>query len=410
MSGTAPSTTPPAVAPSAERCEPGAVGLAGLDSVSPAGGVRGFGEPPGPRSAAQGLGPGPSSGQLAEDLGTRALDDALRGGARILRWLMGFVAGVVLFSGVFTVEPNEVAVVLRFGRPAADASGALRQPGLHWAFPYPVDEIVRIPVGQSHSVSSSGGWYLVSPEQEAAGIEPEARGSLAPGADGYTLTADGNIIHTRATLKYRIVDPVPYAFRFATASNLLQNVLNNALVDASARYSAEAAIYRDKIGFRDAVLDRVREAIDQHRLGIAVDPSDVQVVAPLDVRPSFEAVLAAEQERSSKVNDARAYAAEVTVRASGEAEAILATARGGRNQLVTAVAAEAGSFAEQLPHFERNPGLFARRRLTETLEQVLTNAQDKFVFPARNREGPRHLRLQLGREPVKPASRENARP
>jgi regulator of protease activity HflC (stomatin/prohibitin superfamily) len=190
-----------------------------------------------------------------------------------------------------------------------------------------------------------------------------------PGVDGYTLTADGNIIHARATLKYRIVDPVQYAFRFAAASNLLQNVLDNALVDASGRYPAEAAIYRDKIGFRDAVLDRVGEAIEQHRLGIAVDPSDVQVVAPLDVRPSFEAVLAAEQERSSKVNDARAYAAEITVRAAGESEAVLGIARGARNQMVTAVAAEAGSFGEQLPHFERNPALFARRRLTETVEQ-----------------------------------------
>lgn len=345
-----------------------------------------------------------------EDLGTRALDDALRGGARILRVVMAFVAGVVLFSGIFTVEPNEVAVVLRFGRVVDGASGPLRSPGLHWAFPYPVDEIVRIPVGQSHSVSSSTGWYVVTPEQEVAGIEPEARGALTPGVDGYTLTADGNIIHARATLKYRITDPAAHVFRFAAISNLLQNVLNNSLVDASGRYAADAAIYRDKIGFRDAVLERVREAIDQHHLGISIDPSDVQVVAPLDVRPSFEAVLAAEQERSSKINDARAYAAEVTVKATGEAEAVLASARGARNQLVAAVAAEAGSFAEQLPHFERDRALFAQRRLTETIEQVLTNAQDKFVFPQRTHDGSRHLRLQLGREPVKPTPRDNSKP
>jgi membrane protease subunit HflK len=374
--------------------------------------------PPRPPPTAPAAPPGPSTRPRRpptdqvpqDDAGARAMDDALRSGTRILRVLMALVAGVVLFSGVFTVQPNEVAVVLRFGRPVDGPSGPLRQPGLHWALPYPMDEVVRIPVGQSHSIMSTAGWYLVTKEQEAAGVEPDARASLFPGMDGYVLSADGNIVHARTTLKYRVADPMAYVFRFAAVSNLLQNVLNNALADAAGRFRADAAVYGDKIAFRDAVLDRVREAIDQHRLGITLEPSDVQVVAPLEVRPSFEAVLAAEQERSSKVNEARAYAAEITVKATGEAEALLAGARGGRSQLVAAVAAEADSFSDQLPHFERNPALFARRRLTETLEGVLTNAQDKFLFPSPTGDGSRHLRLQLSREPVKPNHREGARP
>jgi membrane protease subunit HflK len=345
----------------------------------------------------------PMMPETGEDLRARALDDALRSGSRVLRWVMALVAGVVLFSGVFTVEPNEVAVVLRFGRPVMSGGGAVRQPGLHWALPYPVDEIVRVPVGQSHTVSSSVGWYAVTAEEEAMGQTPDPRPSLTPGADGYAITADGNIIHARATLKYRIQDPLRYAFRYAGVSNLLQNVLNNALVDAAGRFTAEAAIYRDKIAFRDAVLERVGDAIGRHGLGIAMDPFDVQVVAPLEVRGAFEAVLAAEQERSTRVNDARAYAGEVTLKASGEAEALIAAARGASNQLVSAVAAEAEAFREQLPHYARSPELFARRRLTEAVELVLTHAQDKFLFPRTTAEHGGQLRLQLSREPVKPA-------
>jgi membrane protease subunit HflK len=346
----------------------------------------------------------------AEDPGAQALGDALRSGLRVLRFVMLLVLGVVLFSGVFTVEPNEVAMVLRFGKPVGIGTEQLLKPGLHWAFPYPIDEIVRIPVGQSHSLASSIGWYKTTPEQDAAGQEPPARGSLVPGVDGYTIAADGNIIHARATLKYRIADPARYAFRFTSASNLLQNVLNNALLDASAQLMADAAIYRDKLGFKDAVLARLRDGIEQHQLGITLDPFDVQVVAPLDVRPAFEAVLAAEQERSRKINEARGYANEVTLKAGGEAEAVISVGRSASNRLVSAVSAEANYFTEQLPHYERNPALFSRRRLAETVELVMTNAQDKFLFPVRPDGEPRNLRLQLSREPARLTPRETSKP
>jgi len=346
----------------------------------------------------------------AEDLGSQALGDALRSGLRVLRFIMLLVLFVVLFSGVFTVEPNEVAAVLRFGKPVGVGPEQLLKPGLHWAFPYPIDEIVRIPVGQSHSVASSIGWYWTTPEQDAAGQEPPARGSLVPGVDGYTISADGNIIHARATLKYRIEDAARYAFRFTSASNLLQSVLNNALLDASAQFTAAAAIYRDKLGFKDSVLARLREGIEEHQLGITLAPFDVQVIAPLDVRPAFEAVLAAEQERSRKINEARGYANEVTLKAGGEAEAVISVRRSASNRLVSAVSAEANYFTEQLPHYERNPALFSRRRLAETVELVMTNAQDKFLIPVRQDGEPRNLRLQLSREPARLTPRETPKP
>lgn len=338
---------------------------------------------------------------VVEDAGSRALSDALRSSFRILKFVMLLVGVIVLCSGIFTVEPNEIAVVLRFGKPVGVGRDQILKPGLHWAFPNPIDEIVRIPVGQSYTLSSSIGWYPTTPEMEALGQEPPAHGSLTPGAEGYTLTADGNIIHARATMKYRIADPTLYTFRFKDATNLLQNVLNNALLDASAQFNADAAIYRDKIGFKDTVVARLQAAIEDHHLGIELDLSDVQVVAPLDVRGAFEAVLAAEQERSQKINEAQAYANQVTLKAVGEAQAIVSGGITSSNQLVLAVGAEAKAFNDQLPQFERNPQLFARRVLNQTLETVMAGAQDKFFLPPNPRNSPREIRLQLNREPAK---------
>ena len=80
-----------------------------------------------------------------------ALNEALRSSFHIIRVLMVVLLFIFLFSGIFTVNPNEVAIKLRFGKPVGIGSSQLLRPGLHWAFPYPIDEVVRIPVGQSHT-------------------------------------------------------------------------------------------------------------------------------------------------------------------------------------------------------------------------------------------------------------------
>jgi len=128
------------------------------------------------------------------------------------------------------VGPQERAILLRFGKPVGSGANALYGPGLHWSFPYPIDECRKVSITGLQKVSSSVGWFAITPEQEMAGAEPYAVASLNPAVDGYALTADGNIIHTRATLTYRIEDPVGFVFNFVNASNAVQNTLNNALI------------------------------------------------------------------------------------------------------------------------------------------------------------------------------------
>jgi len=69
---------------------------------------------------------------------------------------------------------------------------------------------------------------------------------------------------------------------------------------------------------------------------------------------------------------------------------------------VKIMASDAKSFSELLPYYEANPVFFRQRLLTETMQRVLTNAQEKFFVPSRADGRPRELRLQLSREPMKP--------
>ena len=94
-----------------------------------------------------------------EDSTTMALADALSSSFKIIQGLMIGLVVIFLGSGFFTVEPNEVAVKLRFGKPVGTGEDRILQQGLHWSPPSPIGEIVKIPIGETRSVVATNCWY-----------------------------------------------------------------------------------------------------------------------------------------------------------------------------------------------------------------------------------------------------------
>jgi membrane protease subunit HflK len=338
----------------------------------------------------------------ALDAGSQALAEALRSSFAIVKIVMVLMVLAFFGSGFFQVGPSEKAVILRFGRPVGEGKSILLGPGLHWSFPYPIDEVVKIPITEIQKVTSTTGWYFTTPEQELSGEELPAGPSLNPAIDGYAITADRNIVHTRATLNYHIDDPISYIFNFASASNSIQNTLNSALLYTAAKFNVDDILTRDVAGFQDAVLARVSDLTDQEHLGIIIDNCQVQSVAPRQLQDVFARVTEAQQNQSKQINDANAYRDKTLLNASAQASAITTEAATASTNYVKAIQADAKAFTDLLPAFKMDRNLFAQQKLAETMTVVLTNVQDKFFLPQRADGQPRELRLQLNREPPEP--------
>src|SRR5438128_9391039 len=256
----------------------------------------------------------PDAARAVEDASARALSEALRSSFNIVKLLMLALVAAFILSGVFTVKPNEVAIKLRFGQPVGAGAEQLLKPGLHWKFPYPIDDVVYVPVGESHTVSSTAGWYAQTEEEAFRGQKPQPLGMLRAGVDGYTLAGDGDIIHARATLTYRISDPISYVFNFARATNLLQHVLDNALFYASARFTADDALYRNKLAFQEAVQARLQQWVEQLKLGVRIESGEVRIDTepPIDVVEAFNNVIRARNQGSTRIQEAETYARSAT--------------------------------------------------------------------------------------------------
>jgi len=335
------------------------------------------------------------------DSGSQALAETLRGSFAIVKVVMVVLVAVFLFSGIFTVNPQEKAIKLRFGKPVGEGEKALLGAGAHWAWPYPIDEVKKIPIAEIQRITSTVGWYATTPEMELAGTEPPAGASLNPAVDGYLLTADGNIVHARATLSYRIEEPVRYVFEFVNASNAVQNALNNALLHSAARFTADDLLLNDALAFQDAVRRRVAQLVQEQRLGVAVDLCVVQGRPPRQLKQAFDNVVTAGLGRSKALNEARSYESQVINKAGAQAVAVVNTAEADRTRLVQDVTSDAENFRRLLPKYVANPDLFVQQRLVETMARVFTNAQDKMFLPTSADGRPLELRLLLNREPPK---------
>jgi membrane protease subunit HflK len=337
--------------------------------------------------------------ETPDDPGSQALSDALRSSFKIIQVVMVGLAIVFLFSGFFTVGTQEKAVILRFGKPVGQGERALLEPGFHWAFPYPIDEYVKIPVGQLQTVNSSIGWYATSAAAEAGAGEPPPAPALNPALDGYVLTGDENIIHVRGSLLYRITAPgLRYTFDFTNTAAQVQNAFDNALLYAAAGFKVDDALTRDVAGFRDRVRARLNDLVSQYQLGITVDQINLQAIPPRQLTTAFAAVLEADVRRGKVLNDARSYENQTVSRARSEAQARINAGETERNVMVKSVNAEASRFTAFLPKYKANPERFVEQRQLEVLQRVLTNIVDPLILPKRRDGKLYEIRLQLGQD------------
>ncbi|HTB82715.1 MAG TPA: SPFH domain-containing protein [Candidatus Sulfotelmatobacter sp.] len=351
------------------------------------------------------------------DAGSQALSEALRSSFFIVKLAMAALVVVILVSGIFTVGPQEKAIVLRFGKPVVQGTNLLLGAGLHWAWPQPVDEVVKIPVTPTGNlqVRSTVGWYYVTPEQEVAGTEPPGSGTLNPAIDGSVITADRNIVHSRATVTYHIDDPRAAIFDFGAGtnhefnlegvSNALLNAANEAVVGTAARFNVDDILTDSGGEYHAAIQRRITDLADAEHLGVAIDLVEVRSVAPRQLADVFAQVTSARQNREKVVTDARADAERILNNATARAYSVTNTAETARNNFVQSVRSEAGSFTNILAQFQGNPRLYEELELAKAMSVVLTNVQDKIYLPQRADGQPRELRLQLNREPQEPNQR-----
>ncbi|HML45407.1 MAG TPA: SPFH domain-containing protein [Clostridia bacterium] len=175
------------------------------------------------------------------------------------RWII--LASLVLLaaSGIFWVESDEVAMILRMGRLVGNTpSEQLLRPGLHFAFPYIIDEVVKVSVGRIRELE-------VSAYASADGLV-----SNDVTQSGYLISGDHNIVMLKAVVKYQIADPIQFVWVNGDPEKLITTVVGGELLHHSSSMEVDSLLTSSKGLLADLTRKTSQTLLDGARCGVTL--------------------------------------------------------------------------------------------------------------------------------------------
>jgi Cu+-exporting ATPase len=232
----------------------------------------------------------------------------------------GLLVLLYALSGLIRVGPDEVAVLCRFGRPVEDLG-----PGLHWRWPWPVDEAFRVQPARVRSVEV--GFRTTRRDAATVGALAWASahagdGTLRVEDEAVMITGDGNLVELQATIRYVIAEPRTYLFQVRDADKVLRAVTESVLREAVAGQPFLDLLTTRREHFQQETLARVRERCGKYGgLGIRLEGLSLHDLhPPQEVVPEYHRVTRAMEDRDRMINEAEADA--VRKRRQTEADAL----------------------------------------------------------------------------------------
>jgi modulator of FtsH protease HflK len=296
------------------------------------------------------------------------LEDLIRRGQDRLKTIVpgGANGGVVLiviailavfwiFQSVYTVQPDERGVELRFGQPKKEIS----MPGLHFHF-WPIEtvEIVK-----------------VTEQQLNIGA-----GSSSTSAVGLMLSGDQNIVNVQFSVLFTVTDPGAYLFNLESPPQTLQQVAESAMREVVGRRPAQD-IFRDaRQGIATDVKSIIQSTMDSYGAGISINAVAIEDAAPpREVADAFDEVQRAEQDEDRLVEEANQYANKVLGGARGQAAQIREEAAAYKDRVVKEAEGEALRFISIYDEYKEAPDVTRKRLYLETMEKVLENSKKVII-------------------------------
>lgn len=302
--------------------------------------------------------------------GPRSLDDDLReilqkwpSRSAIFLVPLLLIGAWAVFSSFYTVQPEEQAVVKRFG-----AVVEITDPGLHFKIPFGIDQVQR--VASARVLKQEFGFRTVAQRGNA----PTQYSGEDFANESLMLTGDLNVIDVEWVVQYRIQDPIKYLYQLREPDTTLRDISESVMRRVVGNRLGSEVLTVGRVEIAQGARDEIQTIMDLYDSGIHVITVELQdVVPPQAVRPAFNEVNEARQERERMINEATKRANQQIPRAEGEAQRLIAEAQGYATERVNRAHGETARFNAMLSEYATFPEVTRARLYLETMTDILPN-------------------------------------
>jgi membrane protease subunit HflK len=274
----------------------------------------------------------------------------------------------VLSSTVFTIEPEEEGVVLLFGQFDRTVD-----PGLHFKLPNPFETLQKVPT--QRQLKEEFGFRTVS-----AGVRTEYSMEDFSNEDRM-LTGDLNVAIVQWITQFRVSDPYKYLFKVRNVRVTLRDMNEAVMREIVGDRSVTEILTIGRQEIESEAQKLLQEMCEDYEMGIKIEQVVLQDVTPPEkVKPSFDEVNQAQQERERLINEAKTAFNKVIPAARGQAEQTIAQAEGYAVDRVNRARGEAARFTDLRVAYEAAPRVTRKRLYLETMAEVYPAAKSKILM------------------------------
>jgi membrane protease subunit HflK len=308
-------------------------------------------------------------------------------GFKIRSILTALVIFIFLWSSWYTVQPEETAVVQRFGRLVRTAG-----PGLHFKIPFGVETARLIPTARV--LKEEFGFRTQDPGRRTR----FARGDFS--SESLMLTGDLNVIDVQWIVQYRIADPARYLFQLREPRDAFRDIAEAVMRRVVGNRLGSDVLTVGRVGVASEVKEEMQKILSNYKTGIKLVTVELQDVTPPDpVKPAFNEVNEARQDLERMVNQAQEQANKVIPKARGEAKQTVSEAQGYATERINRAQGEATRFRAVLKEYQRVPEVTRRRLYLEAMSEILPKAKGLYIVDSEQKALVPWLSLESGQVP-----------
>ena len=365
---------------------------------------------------------------MAQKKTSKAVYAGLDAGMKLFKWIVLLLVILFWFSGITSVKPGNVGMLMRFGKLQGEGDARIMKPGLALALPYPIDEVIQTPELKIEQLEIN---EIFKPLSDDMG----SLDSIDPLLEGYALTGDMNVIQTKIVVKYKVSDPIEFRLGVDNPEAFLHDIVLTAFTQTAANWTIddllrqrqgeeeetaaaeteqakpttinkhshkhhhhahghdhdhdghdhedEALCEVDHSALEQQVRFEAMNRVNELDLGVEIVSVEFREIhPPRHVNQAFENVRNARTQIEEQRYKAEKYASQVVPAAEKASNAMIQDARAYKEKLLAQTKAMYNRFEPVYQEYQNNKDVVRQRVYLETLEEVFDNVgQLRFLPP-----------------------------
>jgi len=281
------------------------------------------------------------------------------------------VALIVIWTFWFTVQPEETGVVQRFGRVVRTAG-----PGLHFKLPVGIETVRTVPTARV--LKEEFGFRTLT--SAAPGQRTQSAPNKAYKVESLMLTGDLNVIDVQWIMQYRIEDPVRFLFYVRETPKTIRDITESVMRRVVGNRLGSDVLTVGRVEVSSEAKVEIQKILTDYETGVRLVTVELQDVTPPDpVKPAFNEVNEARQDRERTINQAQEQANKEIPKARGVAAQSISQAEGYALERVNRASGEVNRFNAILDEYTRAPEVTRQRLYLESLTKFLAELKGVYI-------------------------------